>query len=99
MSVNAKRRLTAIAAVLPPDPALACCLNFARAEVYTTAVHQRFDEGPMPEAPPEFLPTCLKGPTPCPQGQRYGCAVWRNISRLEHLRNFPEELLSGDDHV
>ena len=90
--MNLKSRLNSVAASLPPDPATLCCLDFARATAYTTAIHKRFDEGPMSESPPEFLPDCLKHDAPCAEGCRYAAAVWKNISRLEHLRNLPQEL-------
>ena len=90
--MSVKRRLNSLAASLPPDPAQMCCLNFERATAYTAAIDKRFNEGPMQEAPPEFLPACLKGPTPCPEGHRYACAVWRNVARCEHLRDLPAEL-------
>ena len=92
--MSLKRRLDALAASVP-DPAQMCCLDLERAKVYADLVHERFVKGPMSETP-EFLPVCLKDSTPCPQGQRYGCAVWRNISRLEHLRNYPDD--NGDNN-
>ena len=87
-----KSRINALSGSLPPDPATLCCLDFERAIAYTTAIHKRFDAGPMQEGPPEFLPTCLKGDSPCAEGCRYAAAVWRNIARLEHLRHLPQEL-------
>lgn len=99
--MSLKRRLSSLTASLPPDPTTLCCftLTLETMQPYLDAVHKRFDEGPMSEATVEFLPACLKGQTPCPQGQRYGCAIWRNVARLEHLRDLPEELLSEDSHV
>jgi hypothetical protein len=88
--MSLKRRFSTLLASMP---AKECCLTFEHARTYSDAVFKRFDQGPMLEAPPGFLPTCLKGPTPCPQGHRYGCGVWRNVARLEHLRNSPAELL------
>lgn len=90
--MSIKRRLNSLAASLPPDPAQSCRLTFERGLEYGRAIDKRFDEGPMQEGPPEFLPTCLKSPTPCPEGHRYACAVWRNVSRLENLRGLPAEL-------
>ena len=88
--MSLKRRLDVLELALP-DLAKLCCLDRERGLAYGRAVHERFDAGPMPEGPPEFLPDCLKGPTPCPEGERYGCAVWKNVSRLEHLRDFPDD--------
>jgi hypothetical protein len=81
--MSLKRRLSTLLAALPAEE---CCLTFEHARTYSDAVFERFAQGPMPQEPPEFLPTCLKGLTPCPQGHRYGCGVWRNVARLEHLR-------------
>ncbi len=94
MSVNAKRRLTTIAAALPPDRAQECCLNLERAKAYADLVHQRFDEGAMSEATVEFWPDCSKNASPCPEGCRYVISLWRNVARLEHLRDLDENLMT-----
>lgn len=92
--MSIKRRLNSLAASLPADPATLCCftLAFQTLEPYHAAVWQRFNEGPMDENTPEFLPVCTRSPEPCPEARRHACAVWRNVSRTEHLRNLSAEM-------
>ncbi len=89
-----KRRLNVLESSLPADPAALCCftLSFQTLEPYHTRVWQRFSEGPMPEAPPDFLPVCSRSAEPCSEARRHACAVWRNIARTEHLRNLSAEM-------
>lgn len=92
--MTVKHRLHVLESSLPADPAALCCLTltFETVQPYHAAVWERYARGPMPEAPPEFLPVCSRSTEPCSEARRHACAVWRNISRLEHLRNLNEEM-------